>query len=596
MLIEQFLKRGCEHLTGQGTFGFSRSVDDSLVRIGGLAVPALIDVLNGRNWDMRVCAAAVLARIGPAARAAIPSLIRTIEHPDPRFNGEILSLYAVRALGRIGSDAKPAVPILIGLYGKNRVDDFDIVMALDGIGESPVRRLVETFLREGDPYAADQLAWLGPQAREAAPALRAALADKRPQSRYSAAVALVSIDPPSPESIPVLIEALNHLEDRDLELSNVPSTLARLGPRAKAALPTLIGLPIRGSDDTDVLKALVQIDPEGKECVPPLISALKQTDPDVVDVAASCLGLLGPRAKEAVPSLAEVVTRNFDGDGALSNSNPQVSAARALTRIGNPAISAIPALAMALTYRRMVREPGEVLDNVGERRDCSAAAAAADTLGAFGARSKTAVPFLRQAVKTRESDDDNEPARKAAILALGRIGPDAKSAIPVLRKMMKEVESRHYLPELLSALYQLDPEGKELAERWLDNPAVDRSGMAVERLLERRVIVFGAMGRANFEGDWMTRYWLGRLESAFANRDPRRADGTEYLEKWIETFGRFGPAGRLAVPRLNEFREHPNPWVRMWATEALSRIVPNDSRCRSLPAGPSRFQALLQQR
>ena len=43
-LIEQFLKAGCLHLTGMGTFGFDARVRDNLVRIGGPAVPALLDI------------------------------------------------------------------------------------------------------------------------------------------------------------------------------------------------------------------------------------------------------------------------------------------------------------------------------------------------------------------------------------------------------------------------------------------------------------------------------------------------------------------------------------------------------------------------
>ena len=58
-----------------------------------------------------------------------------------------------------------------------------------------------------------------------------------------------------------------------------------------------------------------------------------------------------------------------------------------------------------------------------------------------------------------------------------------------------------------------------------------------------------------------------------ANSDPRDENGIEYLEGWLERLGDFGTAARLAIPRLNEFRKHPNPWVRMWAAEALERIV-----------------------
>jgi HEAT repeat protein len=208
---------------------------------------------------MRVCAAEVLSRIGPAAQSAVPSLLPAIEPPDPQENAETLNHYAIRALGRIGPGAKAAVPILNGALGNKDVDDFDIVIALDGIGAPPVPRLIEAFLRDGDSYAAQQLAWLGPKARDAAQALREALNDKRPQVRFSAADALAFIDPARRESIPVLIEALSHLEDRDLEVSGIPSALAHLGPIAKSALPTLIGLVKQGCGDTDVLRALVQI-------------------------------------------------------------------------------------------------------------------------------------------------------------------------------------------------------------------------------------------------------------------------------------------------------------------------------------------------
>jgi hypothetical protein len=60
----------------------------------------------------------------------------------------------------------------------------------------------------------------------------------------------------------------------------------------------------------------------------------------------------------------------------------------------------------------------------------------------------------------------------------------------------------------------------------------------------------------------------------FADPDPRDEDGIEDLEGWLEGLGDFGTAARLAIPRLNEFRKHPNPWVRMWASEALTRIMP----------------------
>jgi len=559
ILIEKFLKLGGNQLT-------SSSVGDALVRIGGQAVPALINILNGSNSDMRVCAAEVLSRIGPAAQAAVPSLIRAIENRDPQQAAQTLNCSAVRALGGIGPEAKAAVPILNALLAKDALGifggDFDIVIALDRIGEPPVQSLLETFLRDGDWHEANELAWLGPKARAAAPTLRAALSDKRPQWRFSAAAVLAFIDPSAAESIPVLIEALNQ-KDQDIYVDDVPGALAHLGPKAKAALPTLIGLVKQGTANTDLLRAMVMIDPDGNECVPALISALKHSDDRVVDVAAKCLALLGPRAKESVPLLAEVVTRDFEHPWIDAN-GPQVSAAKALERIGATAIAALSKLAVALKHRG--------LDTNGAQRDCSAAAAAAHALGSFGPKAKAAVPYLVEAVKTREEKNDNCPARQAAILALGRIGPDARAAIPVLRNMIRDAGASHqYMPELLIAIYQLDPDGKELAERWLAKPVVG-PGWAWDR---RRVNVLGAMGRSSFEADWVTRRYLELLDSLIAEIDPRDRR-LERLEGWFEMLGRFGTAGRLAIPRLNEFRKHPDPWVRMWASEALAQIVPKE--------------------
>ena len=137
ILIQRFLKRGCQHLTGMGAIGYDPSSEDSLVRIGGPAVPALLEILNGPNGDMRVCAARALARIGPPARAAVPSLIRAIEHLDPKREPEILVPHAIQALGRIGPEARVAIPVLNGLLDEDGDYDFDAVLALDQIGIHP---------------------------------------------------------------------------------------------------------------------------------------------------------------------------------------------------------------------------------------------------------------------------------------------------------------------------------------------------------------------------------------------------------------------------------------------------------------------------
>ncbi len=300
--------------------GFGRA-KNSLVQIGGPAVRSLIGVLTGPNADMRVCAAEALGEIGPAARAAVPTLIRALAADRPDSDPPMLRRHAVKALVAIGVDAKVAVPILNGLLDKVWENDKDrgsdmflpgeLLKALDKLGHPPVDRLLKDFLNDGGP--SDELARLGPRAKSAVPGLRSALKDGRVQVRIYAAVALARIDPSGGGAIPVLIDALDHPLD-NIDYDDVPSALSQLGPAARTAIPTLKHLMGKREDvfiRFQILKTLVQVDPEGGESIPALISALRDEDANVVQAAIESLGLFGPRAKSAAPPLAALILRNL---------------------------------------------------------------------------------------------------------------------------------------------------------------------------------------------------------------------------------------------------------------------------------------------
>ena len=366
----------------------------------------------------------------------------------------------------------------------------------------------------------------------------------------------------------------NHLHDEELEVEEVPRVLARLGPRARAALPALIGLVKKGSDDIHLMTALVEIDPEGTECVTVLVEAMKSEDAGVANAAARYLGLLGPRAKGALPTLAKILTCEVEED-AGGGPYPQVSAAKALRRIGPEAESAIPALIRTLRDPRIAG----LAVGAGEKRrgdiDCSTAIAAAEALGSLGPEAKAAVPALIGIVRSSDEDSRCASLSRAAILALGQIRPEARAAVPILRDLMQEDEKKDRCqPEVVIALYQLAPDGKDIAEKWLEKPVIYEAQRGIGLGMEDRAMVLGAMGRTSFETDWMTRRYLERIDWMIALFDPGDEFDDEFTEEWFETIGSFGTAARVAIPRLNEFREHPNPWIRLWAKEALGRIAP----------------------
>ncbi len=575
LLAERFRKEDC-FLAKQGSFGFSlfSGPKHALVRIGAASVPVLVAAMEDLDAERRPCAAEALGEIGPPARAAVPALIRALrlEHPKLDFNdlpSQALRTHAIIALGRIGPEARSALPALNSLLDisleRDDDDSFHIVLALDRISAAPVAKLLDFSRRKG---VTGLLPWLGSKARAAVPDLRRALTDERVQVRVDAAEALASIDPSATEAVPVLIEALDHHPDEAL---GIPNALAKFGPAAASAIPSLLAQLTPETSDPDAIRALVQIDPEGRRCVPALIGALRQEDSDVVFAAAESLGLLGPRARDAVPALV-AVTGSALGEGS-ANCNPRVSAIHGLGRIAPDAVELMPALIDALKCRKIeVQRPGLEGGFDAEKAvecDWSGVEAAAEVLGSLGPRARAAVPALIDLLRDRKKEDMLYTTTGAVALALGQIGPDARAAIPLLREAVEE--RTRYSGSAVVALAQLAPDGKGLAKKWLEKPPSGRVQVELIDDLEGRAMVYGAMGQPSLEADALIRSYLELLDWTIEGAE---IEGYDFFPEWIiERLGRFGVGGRLAIPRLNELRRHRNPWMRQWAGEALARIT-----------------------
>ena len=551
LAIPLLMERIREQSTQRDGLAYANSDLQALARIGAPAVPILTESLTARDEAFRPFAADALGRIGPPAKAAVPSLIWALSDEAQRDAFDPLRYKAVVALGRIGPEARPAIPALERLFADNMLGEWEpfheLVQALDRLGSPPVDPLLAMFLGEKSPYAATELAGLGPRAGAAVPRLRAALADPRIQVRVDAAVALAWIAPPAPESLPVLIDALKNHPD---EATAVPAALGHLGPFASAAIPALIAEVERGNA-LGVYTALIQVDPQAKQCLRTLITGVNGDEPDDVYEAIECLSLLGPRAAEAAPALAITLTRKNEGFS-MTNSNPQIAAAKALGRIGpNPAT--MRALVGALGHRGQTENfDGRIII------DTYAADSAATALGSFGPEAKEALPELIACLAWVGDDDDTWSLRRSAALALGRIGPDAKLAIPALRALLQS-ENPDIRDAARVALVQIDPSERADLE--------DYTASISEP--ERRAFLLGGLGRADFEADALVRISLENLDLYLEVLD----ESLPFLEEWFEQVGRFGQGSRAAIPRLSQLRSHPNPWVRLWATETLERIL-----------------------
>lgn len=251
--------------------------------------------------------------------------------------------------------------------------------------------------------AAKDLGRLGWLAREALPALVAALHDHDAKVRETAAHAIGLM---GPDALPTLVGMLTH-DDKYVRRHAVWA-LGKLGPLARAALADLC-------------------------------AALKDPDPRTASGAAQALGAMGTDGADAVPELAE----------AMRGTNIVLCrlASKALSQIGAPALATLIAhLQHADPFVR------------GE---------SALAIGWMGTAARSAVPFLARIVRGPEAallrtpaplafaHDDTDPAdsdtttppqmadgttsspevncRVFAAQALGRIGPAAAVALPDLR-------------------------------------------------------------------------------------------------------------------------------------------------------------------
>src|SRR5207244_8972880 len=106
---------------------------DNLAQMGEPLVPELTNAVKGTDITAATRAAIALGRIGPKARAAVPTLSNTLKI-TPRENTE-LRLHIAEALGSIGPDAKSAASSLIDAL---RSGDFQVRVraekALEAIG------------------------------------------------------------------------------------------------------------------------------------------------------------------------------------------------------------------------------------------------------------------------------------------------------------------------------------------------------------------------------------------------------------------------------------------------------------------------------
>src|SRR5262249_16305809 len=171
------------------------------------AVPELLDMLKVEGVPYyRARVVEVIGQVGPAAAKAVPALLPLLEDPDPGVRQA-----AAVALWRVDQKRKAKVlPVL--------------VEAVRGASSYPQLGVFQT------------LAQIGPEAKEALPALRLALASQSPLVRLEAAVAVWRIEGKAEGVVPVLVSLLDEIYFLSV-VGQAAEALGEMGEAARAAVP-----------------------------------------------------------------------------------------------------------------------------------------------------------------------------------------------------------------------------------------------------------------------------------------------------------------------------------------------------------------------
>ncbi|HVK16173.1 MAG TPA: HEAT repeat domain-containing protein [Fimbriiglobus sp.] len=247
--------------------------------------------------------------------------IELLGHEDPATRKR-----AAVALGRMGAAAKPAIPALIRAFS----DEQNCAAAVDAlglIGPTAIPDLLEEMKKKEKPLrwrAAIALGRIGPAAKDAVPALVAALKeDEESMVRSAAASSLGQLGATAKDVVPEVVKAL-----RDESSIVRFGAVAGLGGFAEAARssPELLGVVVtegvpaltaalRDEDRgmrLQVVVALGLLGPAAKESLPALIEALRDEDRRVRLQASYALGLFGSAAKDALSDLIRAAEQDAD--------------------------------------------------------------------------------------------------------------------------------------------------------------------------------------------------------------------------------------------------------------------------------------------
>ena len=463
---------------------------DGLADLGSRAqsaAPQLLEALESRDPQLRWRAARALGLVGNPQAAAglrkhaadenalvraqsIYALGRLRVEDEPSLAAVVARLTdpeamvrraSISALLTIKADRSKVIPLVVKVLEDG---DASVVMpalhSLAEAGADVVPALAEALdHKEARYWACLILAELGPNAKEAVPALQKVVADERPEVRLEALVALGEIGPDAKPAVPAVVKAMD-----DPELSVRYAAAFALGKIGDASAAAALEKAAQAEDP--FLKQLAiwagaKVDPQNEEkaalAIKTLVQGLiheKQAHRSAAARALLELKRDEQMSKEIDALIPKLTDEQFDryvtafaslgtrvvprATEVLRDPERRFRGMRILARVGPDASAAVPELV------KLLAESDPKVRNE-----------ALFTLAAIGPKADSAVGPITEAL----ADKDREVMLSAGY-ALGKIGPAAKPAAPQLVKLASAEDELVRLTAV-STLLKIDPQNPE---------------------------------------------------------------------------------------------------------------------------------------
>jgi HEAT repeat protein len=529
------------------------------------------DKEDGPRWIPRA-----LVRIGPEGiRAALG-----LQDKKGLIHGEVFE-----AIEDLGPEGWEAIPALIGLLD-SEANRYPVAKALAGIGLEAIPSLIEVLARGGDEAKQTVVGILGGiRDARAVPALIGALGD--PSLKRIAAEALGDIGPDAREAVPALAAVLS--DENESVRQAACDALGKIGPDAREAMPALVEAFAR-KRLTKACPRFSEIDPEGKIATPIFLRNLESLPRDDNNFTASFFEALSmyAGASEEVRKALLAKTRDEDpvfrqnAARVLESTKTEETAGRLRELLADPVREVRFEAAFALAdkffpdeaipvFLEALRNPGakyttvDQIRNLGLRAEPLIPALIAElkhphdhipdnvsgTLTALKALLPKHLPALTELL-----GDADIRVRRRAVMVIQEIGPQAAPAVPALIEALRSSD-RMLQDAAAGALFAIGPGAKDAVPALFEWNAGLNTNLALH-ILER-------IGEAAVPG------------AIEALRDPTlkvRSGAADLL-------GRIGARPDLVVPALLRTLGDPEPDVRRAATGSLHKFGEISGEIRS---------------